>query len=66
MQYLHYTTINLANIPCFMEYWLNIHDHTMLEIIKIISASGNKFEVESDWRNYLEKEKANKLCERKN
>lgn len=48
-------------------YKLNIHDHTMLEIIKIIAASGNKFEVlENDWRNYLEREKANKLCERKN
>ncbi|OPX90777.1 MAG: HTH-type transcriptional repressor AseR [Pelotomaculum sp. PtaB.Bin104] len=46
-------------------YELNIHDHTILEIIKIIAAS--KCEIlEDDWRNYLEKEKNNSLCERKN
>lgn len=48
-------------------YQLNIHDHAMLEIIKIIAANSNKCEVlENDWRHYLEKEKTNSLCERKN
>lgn len=48
-------------------YKLNIQDHTMLEIIKVITAGSNKYKIlENDWSNYLEKEKSNKLCERQN
>jgi len=48
-------------------YQINIQDYKMLEIIKMIAASINEYEVlENDLKKYLEKEKTNSFCERKN